>query len=99
MNCPRCKHDQHTKDGIVQGRQRYKCKGCQFRYTVDKKSDVKSAEIRGMALELYLEGLGFRAIGRVLKISYGTVFQWIKKWGSQVDLPQSKQKHCHSRTR
>jgi len=28
------------------------------------------------AIDLYLEGMGFRAIGRVLKISYGTVYQW-----------------------
>jgi hypothetical protein len=30
---------------------------------------------------MYLEGIGFRCIGRVLDISYGTVFQWIKKAG------------------
>ena len=31
--------------------------------------------------------MGFRAIGRVLGISYGTVFYWIKKWGSNLGLP------------
>jgi len=40
-----------------------------------------------MALELYLEGMDFRAIGRVLNISYGTVFRWIKKLGDNVSLP------------
>jgi len=30
-----------------------------------------------MALELF-EGMGFRAIGRTLKISYGTVYKCIK---------------------
>jgi hypothetical protein len=44
-----------------------------------------------MALKLYLEGLGFRAIGRLLKISYGTVYAWVKKWGSEVDLPKKKE--------
>ncbi|WP_436405195.1 helix-turn-helix domain-containing protein [Moraxella lacunata] len=28
---------------------------------------------------MYLEGLGFRSIGRVLNISYGTVYQWVKQ--------------------
>jgi hypothetical protein len=37
---------------------------------------------------MYLEGLGFRAIGRVLKISYGTVFQWINTWGKNLELPK-----------
>jgi hypothetical protein len=31
---------------------------------------------------------GFRAIGRILKISYVTVFQWIKKWGENLELPK-----------
>jgi transposase len=40
---------------------------------------------------MYLEGLGFRAIGRILKISYGTVFQWINKWGKNLELPKRKE--------
>ena len=39
---------------------------------------------------MYLEGLGFRSIGRILGISYGTVYQWVKHWGSQVELPRSE---------
>lgn len=79
------------KDGIVRGLQRYKCKPCNFRYTVSHKSDVKSLKTRRLALEMYLEGLGFRAIGRILKISYGTVYQWVKAWGSKASLLKSSQ--------
>ena len=43
--------------------------------------------MRLLAFDMYLEGMGFRAIGRVLGISYGTVFYWIKKWGSNLVLP------------
>ena len=88
MNCPKCGSTNHCKDGVIKGRQRYKCKECKYHYTVEQKSDVKSKEVQRMALEMYLEGLGFRAIGRILKISYGTVFQWIKKWGKWIELPQ-----------
>ena len=88
MNCPKCKSDSYCKDGFVQGRQRYKCKKCIYRYTVVQKSDVKSQDTRRMALEMYLEGLGFRAIGRLLRISYGTAYQWVKKWDKQVELPK-----------
>ena len=35
---------------------------------------------------MYLEGLGFRTIGRTLKISYGTVYQWVKRWEGQLQL-------------
>jgi len=87
MDCPKCKQTEHCKAGFAKGRQRYKCKSCGYYYTVEKKSDVKSEETRRMALEMYLEGVGFRGIGRLLRISFGTVYQWIKKWGEQVDLP------------
>ncbi len=90
MNCPNCKCSSYNKDGIANGRQRFLCKKCSFRYTVEKKSDVKLPEIKRLALEMYLEGLGFRAIGRVLKISYGTVYQWVKEWRSKVELPKSE---------
>ena len=88
MNCPRCSSTNYCKDGIVKYRPRYKCKDCCFHYTVKKKSDVKSVETRRMAFEMYLDGLGFRAIGRILRISYGTVYPWIKKWGRHLELPK-----------
>ncbi len=89
MNCPKCQGANYCKDGIVKGRQRYLCKQCKYRYTVEKKSDGKSAGIKRLALEMYPEDLGFRSIGRVLQINYGTVCKWIKEWGSRVSLLQS----------
>jgi transposase-like protein len=88
MDCPKCKSRHHVKDGIVRGKQRYRCKDCGYRYTVECKSDIKSQATRRLAFEMYLEGLGYRAIGRILKISYGTVYVWIKEWGGQVSLPR-----------
>jgi transposase-like protein len=88
MKCPKCGSEEYSKDGIVKCRQRFKCKKCNYRYTVEQKSDVKSIEARRLAFEMYLEGLGFRAIGRILKISYETVFQWVKKWGENLELPK-----------
>jgi transposase-like protein len=90
MNCPRCNNAQSCKDGIVRNKQRYQCKSCRFRYTLNHKSNIKPLSIKRKALELYLEGLGFRAIGRILEISYGTVYQWVKACGDQVSLPESQ---------
>ena len=88
MNCPKCKNVEYCKAGFAGGRQRYKCKSCSYYYTVFQKSDVKSAATKRLAFQMYLEGLGFRAIGRILRISYGTVYQWVKKWGSNLELPK-----------
>lgn len=60
-------------------------------FSVEKKSDVKTPEQKRLALQMYLEGLGFRAIGRILNISYGTVYQWVKKWGESVELSQNEE--------
>jgi len=87
MDCPRCKNTRNSKAGFAKGRQRYKCSTCNYYYTVNQRSNVKSSDTRRLAFEMYLEGMGFRAIGRVLRISYGTVFYWIKKWGSNIELP------------
>jgi transposase-like protein len=88
MDCPKCKSGHHVKDGIVRGKQRYQCKGCHYRYTVERKADVKTTETRRLALEMYLEGLGFRSIGRILKISYVTVYTWVKEWSINVSFPR-----------
>lgn len=92
MKCPKCKSDKKIKDGIVKQKQRYKCKECGFRYTVASGSGAKPLHLRKLALQLYLEGLGFRSIGRVLGISNVTVLNWIRAFGEQVaELKSSEQ--------
>lgn len=77
--CPKCSSEKCVKDGIKKGRQRYRCKSCNFRNTVQHRG--KSPDVKRQALELYLEGLGFRSIGRFLKCSHVAVYNWIKSFG------------------
>jgi transposase len=82
-SCPRCKSKNYRKDGIVKSRQRYLCKDCAYRFTVEQIG--KPNKLKRDALYLYLEGLGFRSIGRFLKVSHVTVFNWIKDFGEKLD--------------
>ena len=91
MNCPKCTSVEKTKDGVVKGKQRYKCKECGFRYTVASGSKAKPLYIKKLALQLYLEGLGFRSIGRVLEVSNVTVLNWIRSFGEQVENLKSSE--------
>ena len=84
MQCPKCNTDDYTNDGIVKSKQRYKCKKCNYRYTVQIKSTAKPKELKRFALILYLEGLGFRSIGRILKVSNVSVLNWIRGFGKSV---------------
>jgi len=81
MKCAKCSSEEKIKFRKVNGVQRYKCKNCGYRYTVERRSNEKPSEMKKKAIDLYLEGMGFRAIGRVLKISYGTVYQLVRKEG------------------
>jgi transposase-like protein len=84
MKCPRCKSESNVKNGVIKGIQRYKCKNCNFNYTVEFKSTAKSIDTRKFGLMLYLEGLGFQSIGRLLNVSHVAVIKWIRKYGEQI---------------
>ena len=78
MECPKCKSEDKVKNGLAQGLQRYRCKACKCNYTRSTPPG-KTPEIKKMALLMYLEGVGFRAIGRLLNISNVTVLYWVRK--------------------
>jgi transposase-like protein len=80
--CPKCHATSCIKDGVVKQKQRFKCKACGYRHTVAHRGF--SLEIRRQALQLYLAGLGFRSIGRLLKCSHVTVSQWIHSYGDSI---------------
>lgn len=90
MNCPKCKSSSHRKNGIVNGRQRYKCHDCGYNYSVELKSTASSPFVKRQALQLYLEGLGFRSIGRILGVSHVSVQKWIKKFGQELEELKSE---------
>ncbi len=85
MNCPRCKSPNHKKNGKISGCQRYQCHDCGYNYSVELKSTASSTVVKRQALQLYLEGLGFRQIGRILGVSHVSVHKWIKKFGQDLE--------------
>ena len=83
MNCPQCTSTDYVKDGIVKNKQRYCCKQCKYRYTVTQRG--KPQVVRKLALQLYLEGLGFRSIERVLQVSHVSVLNWVRALGKKIE--------------
>ena len=69
---------------MIKERQRYQCKECGCNYTVELKSTAKPKLLKRQALHLYLEGLGFRSIGRFLGVSNVSVLNWIKSFVKEV---------------
>ena len=53
QTCPRCGKEDCVKDGIVRGRQRWRCRACRYRHTVQQRG--KDVHIKRQAVELYLD--------------------------------------------
>ncbi len=77
MRCPACEGSDLIKRGRKSRHQRYVCRAC-GRYCTDSQPRF-SAETRAMAIEMYMNSMGIRAIGRVLGASPAGVLKWIRK--------------------
>ncbi|MFM2359205.1 MAG: hypothetical protein RLY16_1198 [Bacteroidota bacterium] len=82
--CPRCHGEELIKSGVVKERQRFKCKKCQYSFTVLKEGKNIDPYYVIKALQLYLEGITFREIERILGISHVSVMNWVKKYHIQA---------------
>ena len=78
--CPNCGSDRNIKSGIVNDRQRYKCKECGYFFTVNKIGKKIDDYYVNKSLQLYLEGLTYREIERILGISHVSIMNWVKKY-------------------
>ena len=83
MQCPKCGSKERVKSGFMNGKQRYKCKSCKCNFTQSNKRGA-SFHTKLQALKLYLEGMGFRAIGRIIGVHNVTVLNWIRSMGNSV---------------
>lgn len=78
--CPNCSSERNIKSGIINNRQRYKCKDCNYNFTVNKLGKKIDDYYVNKALQLYLESLTYREIERILGISHVTILNWVKKY-------------------
>ena len=76
QECPKCQSTEIRKDGIVKQKQRFKCKICNYHFTVHQIG--KPLSKRREALILYLAGLDYRKIGNLIDASHVTIYNWLK---------------------
>ncbi len=89
MICPDCSNPDLRKAGLKKGAQRYRCGAC-GRYCTDRAPKF-SAETKAMAVQMYLNSMGIRAIGRVLEASPAAVLKWIRKEHGVVQQRMAEQ--------
>ena len=78
--CPKCQNTDVVKSGIVKQRQRYCCKKCNYYFTVSKIGKKIDDYYVTKSLQLYLEGLSFREIERIIGVSHVTISNWVKEF-------------------
>lgn len=91
LACPKCESADATKSGVIGGRQRWKCKQCGYHYTVAKVGRETDSYYVIKALQLYVEGVSYREIERLLGVSHVSVMNWVKKYG--VHAPRQTEYH------
>ena len=74
-----------VRSGMVRKKQRYKCKMCGKNQVKGDGRVRYSDATRHLALAMYLNSMGFRAIGRVLKVPFQLVYNWVRKAGKTVE--------------
>ena len=80
LACPKCQNNQIVKSGIVKNRQRYLCKSCNYFFSVNKLGKKIDDYYVTKALQLYLEGLSFREIARIIGVSHVSISNWVKEF-------------------
>jgi transposase-like protein len=88
MDCPHCQSAELIKRGRKDGYQRFMCRMC-GRYCTDKQPKF-SADTKALAVEMYMNNMGIRAIGRVLKASPAAVLNWIRKEHDAIQQRQAR---------
>ncbi|WP_020600192.1 IS1/IS1595 family N-terminal zinc-binding domain-containing protein [Spirosoma panaciterrae] len=89
--CPKCNSTEAVRNGIINQRQRFRCRQCNYNFTVDKVGKGISTYYVIKALQLYIEGVSFREIERLLGISHVSVMNWVKKY--QIKVPEKNTYH------
>lgn len=90
-SCPNCSSEAFIKSGIINDRQRYKCKKCAYYFTVNKLGKKIDEYYVNKALQLYLEGLTYREIERILGVSHVSIMNWVKKYN--IKRPYNSEYH------
>ncbi len=96
MHCPKCGVIERVRNGFANGLQRWHCKGCGCNYTKSSRRGYP-AEVKQRAISFYLEGLGFRAISRLLGVSHVSLQRWVRDLARQIQsIKSTSEERCHA---
>jgi transposase-like protein len=89
LTCPTCQAtDRQTKSGSNDsGSPRRHCQHCGRTYTPKPKHKGYETEKRQMALRMYVDGINFRRIARLIGVHHQTVINWVDAAAARLPSP------------
>ena len=79
VRCKRCGSEEHTRNGFMRGKQRYRCKACGLNFT-DTPPRGLPLKVKATAVLLYLSGLSMNRTAQLLGVSTPSVMAWIEQF-------------------
>ena len=86
LRCKRCGSGEHVRNGLMRGKQRYRCKACGLNFTDTPPRGMPLA-MKVTAVLLYLSGLSMNRTAKLLGVSTPTVMAWIERF---AEVPAQK---------
>jgi transposase len=83
LRCKGCGSEEHIKNGLMRGKQRYRCKACGLNFT-DTPPPGKPLAMKVTAVLLYVSGLSMNRTAKLLGVSTPTIQAWIEPF-AQAD--------------
>jgi transposase-like protein len=79
LRCKRCGSEEQSKNGLMRGKQRYRCKACGLNFT-DTPPRGMPLQVKVTAVLLYLSGLSMNRTAKLLGVSTPSVMAWIERF-------------------
>ena len=79
LRCKRCGSREQVKNGLMRGRQRYRCRGCGLNFT-DTPPRGMPLQIKATAVLLYISGLSMNRTAKLLGVSTPSIQAWIEQF-------------------
>ena len=79
LRCKRCGGEEHVRNGLMRGKQRYRCKACGLNFTDTPPRGMPLA-MKVTAVLLYLSGLSMNRTAKLLGVSTPSVMAWIERF-------------------
>src|SRR3954468_4823100 len=77
--CMRCGSEEHVKNGLMRGQQRYLCKACGLNFT-NTPTRGKPLALKAAAVLLYISGLSMNRPAKLLGVSTPTIQAWLEQF-------------------